>query len=295
VSPRAETKPVRVAACQISIAVGEPDQNRAAAAAAVAEAAGRGAQIIVLPELTPSGYVFADVAEARSLAEPAAGPTARQWGDLAAAHRLVIIGGFSELAEDGAIYNSAMLVDPSGVRAVYRKAHLWDAEADFFATGRAAPPVVETDYGRIAMMVCYDAEFPEWVRRPALAGAELLAVPTNWPAEPVPAGERPMVTVNIQAAAFANRMFIAAACRSGRERGVDWVGGSIIAGPDGYPLAGPASTWRMTGWPGKEEEVALQEADPELLLADCDLRLARDKATGPRNDAHADRRPELYG
>jgi predicted amidohydrolase len=58
---------------------------------------------------------------------------------------------------------------------------------------------------------------------------------------------------------------------------VRWTGGSIIAGPDGYPLAGPAGP-----------------DDPELLLADCDLRQARNKATSPRNDAHADRRPELY-
>ena len=60
-------------------------------------------------------------------------------------------------------------------------------------------------------MVCYDLEFPEWVRAAALAGADLLAAPTNWPAEPVPPGERPKVVVNVQAAAAANRMFIAAA------------------------------------------------------------------------------------
>jgi predicted amidohydrolase len=138
--------------------------------------------------------------------------------------------------------------------------------------------VVATEFGRIAMMICYDVEFPEWVRLPALAGADLLAVPTNWPAEPVPPGERPMVVANVQAAAYANRMFIAAACRVGAERGVSWVGGSLIAGPDGYPLAGPASA-----------------DQPELILAACDLARARDKASGPRNDAHADRRPALYG
>jgi hypothetical protein len=64
---------------------------------------------------------------------------------------------------------------------------------------------------------------------------------------------------------------------------VAWTGGSVIAGPDGYPVAGPAST---CGSPGG--------AHQEMLVADCDLRLARDKATGPRNNAHADRRPALY-
>ena len=86
-----------------------------------------------------------------------------------------------------------------------------------------------------------------------------------------------MMVVNVQAAAFANRMFVAAACRCGPERGVRWAGGSVIAGPDGYPLAGPA---------GSDE--------PEVLIADCELTLARRKATSPRNDPHADRRPALY-
>lgn len=278
--------PVTVAVSQLAIGIGEPEANRAAAAAAITEATRRGAKIVVLPELTPSGYVFADAAEARGLGEPADGPTAAQWSGLAAAHDIVIVGGFAELGADGHLYNSAMLVDDSGLRAVYRKAHLWHAEADFFIPGAEEPPVVDTKFGRVAMMICYDVEFPEWVRLPALAGAELLAVPTNWPAERVPAGERPMVTVNVQVAAFANRMFVAAACRCADERGVTWVGGSIIAGPDGYPLAGPASIGGVAGSDGG--------ATNELLVADCDLALARTKATGPRNDAHADRRPELY-
>ena len=244
---------------------------------AVRAAAAAGARIIVLPELTPSGYVFESLAEARSLAEPADGPTVTGWAAEAARLGVIIIGGFCELGQDGLLYNSAVLTDPGGVRSVYRKVHLWDAESDFFATGSAPPPVVDTQYGRIAMMICYDVEFPEWVRQPALAGADLLAVPTNWPAEPVPPGERPMVVANVQTAAFANHMFIAAACRVGTERGVSWVGGSLIAGPHGYPLAGPAG------------------ADaPEILVAGCDLRAARSKATSARNDPHRDRRPALY-
>ena len=273
-----DTDLVRVAACQVSLRVGEDARNRATALEAIFSAAAAGASVIILPELTPSGYVFESAAEARAAAEPAGGPAVAEWAAAAASRGVVIVGGFAELGEDGLLYNSAALVDPGGLRAVYRKAHLWDAESDFFAPGTAPPPVVDTAFGRIAMMICYDAEFPEWVRRPALAGADLLAVPTNWPAEPVPPGERPNVVLNVQAAAFANRMFVAAACRVGTERGVSWVGGSLVAGPAGYPLAGPA---------GAE--------DPVLVIADCDLARARDKATGPRNDALADRRPALYG
>ncbi|MGI9005410.1 MAG: nitrilase-related carbon-nitrogen hydrolase [Streptosporangiaceae bacterium] len=272
-----------MAAAQVSLGIGELASNRAAAAAAIGQAAAAGARVVVLPELTPSGYVFASAAEARELAEPADGPSAAEWAALAAEHGLIIVGGFAELGQDGRLYNSALLADPGGVRAVYRKAHLWDAETDVFTPGDQPPPVIATEAGSISMLICYDVEFPEWVRLPALAGADLLAVPTNWPAEPAPAGERPMVTANVQVAAFTNRMFVAAACRCGDERGVSWTGGSIIAGPDGYPLAGPATTAAGAGG-----------ARPELLLADCDLAAARNKASGPRNDAHADRRPALY-
>jgi predicted amidohydrolase len=277
VPPASDKHLVEVAACQVSLHVGEVGANCAAALAAVRAAAAAGARIIVLPELTPSGYVFESPAEARSLAEPADGPTVTSWAAEAARLEVIILGGFCELGRDNLLYNSAALVDPGGVRAVYRKVHLWDAESDFFATGSAPPPVVDTQYGRIAMMICYDVEFPEWVRQPALAGADLLAVPTNWPAESVPPGERPMVVANVQTAAYANHMFIAAACRVGEERGVSWVGGSLIAGPRGYPLAGPAS-----------------ETESEVLVAGCDLRSARSKATSTRNDPHRDRRPALY-
>jgi len=276
-TPRSSGQSVRVAACQLSLRVGETAGNRAAARDAIDAAAGRGAQVVVLPELVSSGYVFADAAEARSLAEPADGPTVSEWQRLAARHDLVIVGGFAELGDSGQVLNSAAIVDGSGTRAIYRKVHLWHAEPDVFTPGDGDPPVVDTAYGRIGVMVCYDAEFPEWVRKPALAGADLLALSTNWPAEPTPDGERPMVVLNVQAAASANRIFIAAADRCGTERGVPWVGGTTIAGVDGYPLAGPVCA-----------------DEPAVLVADCDLRLARSKANGPRNNVHADRRPALY-
>lgn len=269
----------RVAVAQVPLQVGRPDQNLAAAEAAVREAAANGARVVVLPELVRSGYVFADRAEAASLAEPAAdGPSVRAWSALAAELGLVIVGGVCERDEDGVLRNSAVLVDPSGLRAVYRKAHLWDAEADVFAPGDEAPPVVDTAVGRIGLLVCYDLEFPEWVRLVGLAGADLIAAPTNWPDAPRPAGERPMEVVRVQAGACANRVFVAAADRCGTERGVDWVGGSVIVDPDGWPLAGPARPGQST-----------------VLVADCALGDARTKAIGPRNDVHADRRSEIYG
>ncbi|MPV89612.1 carbon-nitrogen hydrolase, partial [Georgenia ruanii] len=89
-------------------------------------------------------YMFADRDEVRAAAEPADGPTLTEWADLARTHDLVIVGGFAEAGADGEVHNSAALVDATGVRAVYRKAHLWNSEKALFTPGAAAPPVVDT-------------------------------------------------------------------------------------------------------------------------------------------------------
>jgi 5-aminopentanamidase len=273
--------PAVIAVAQVAITVGEPDANRKAAAAAVAQAAAAGARLVVLPELCDSGYVFADAgpaAEARGLAAPADGNvTLGQWRSLAAAHQLMIVGGFCELGADGRLYNSAAVVDASGTRAVYRKAHLWDKEKLVFTPGDAPPPVVDTEFGRVAVMICYDLEFPEWTRLAALDGADLIAAPVNWPAWSWPAGERPTEVIKAQAAAATNGIFVAVADRCRVERGVSWISGSVIVAPDGYPLAGPVL------------------ADhPAVLTAACELPRARDKKLAGDNDLLADRRPELY-
>jgi predicted amidohydrolase/dienelactone hydrolase len=275
--------PTVIAVAQLAIAIGEPDANRKAAAAAVAEAAAAKATLVVLPELCDSGYVFGAtavdaLAEAGALASPAGdSDTLRQWHALAAEHQLVIVGGFCESGADGKLYNSAAVVDASGTRAVYRKAHLWDKEKLVFTPGDAPPPVVDTAVGRVAVMICYDLEFPEWVRLAAIKGADLIAAPVNWPYAARPAGERPAEVVKAQAAAATNGVFVAVADRCQDERGVSWISGSLIAGPDGYPLAGPV----------------LQDR-PAVLTAACDLRKARDKSLDGDNDLLADRRPALY-
>ena len=96
---------------------------------------------------------------------------------------------------------------------------------------------MDTAHGRIGVMICYDLEFPEWVRAVALAGADLLCAPVNWPLLPRPDGERPTEMVRALAGAGMNRMPIAVCDRAGVERGQDWIGGSVIIDADGYPLA----------------------------------------------------------
>ena len=268
-----------IAVCQLGLSVGELAANAAATEQAVAQAAAQDADLVVIPELSDTGYVFASAAEARELASPVAGhPALRRWQELAGRHRTVIAGGFCELGNDGRLYNSAAVVDASGTLAVYRKAHLWDAEKLVFTPGGAPPRLVRLPFGTVAVMICYDLEFPEWVRLPALAGADLIAAPVNWPAAAVPVGERPAEVVKVQASAATNGVFIAVADRCRVERGVSWVGGSVIAAPSGYPLAGP-----------------LLADQPAVLTASCDLAAAADKRITEHNDLLADRRPGLYG
>jgi predicted amidohydrolase len=270
-----ESVAVNVACVQLAPVVGSYEANQAAVVDAVERGAAAGAELVVVPELATSGYVFRSREEARAVARPASEALA-PWVAVAGSTGTVVAGGFAELV-DGVVFNSAALVCGDGVLAVYRKVHLWDQESLWFRAGDEFPPVVDTPVGRLGLIVCFDLEFPEMVRGLALAGAELVCVPTNWPDEGRPVGERPMEVIRAMAAASCSRVFIAAADRCGVERGVEWVGGSAIVGPDGWPLAGPVA-----------------EPEPALLIASCDLALARDKRVSSRNDVIADRRPEVY-
>lgn len=269
---------MRIAVSQIAPVIGAVDANRRRMVEAVRSAALAGASFVVLPELCSTGYVFADRDEAWELAEPVPGPTTDALQETCREHSMSVVAGVAERAGDGNLFNSAVVVDETGVVSTYRKAHLWENEIDAFAAGDNSPPVVALADLRVGVIVCYDLEFPEWARMVALAGADLVCVPTNWPSMPRPEGERPIEQTTVLASAAANRVFVAACDRVGAERGATWLGGSIIAGPDGYPLA----------------TADLSDAE-QLLVADIDVVAARDKHIGPRNDRFADRRPELYG
>ena len=266
---------IRVTCCQIPLTIGDTVGNQTTSTAAIEAAARDGAQIVVLPELASSGYVFVDRGELASLAETRDGPAITAWANLAAAFDVTIVAGFPESAGER-IYNSAVVVDPTGVRGIYRKAHLWDTENNVFDRGDDLPLLVDTAHGRIGVMVCYDLEFPEWVRAVALEGADLLCAPVNWPLLPRPDGERPTEMVRALAGAGANRMPIAVCDRAGMERGVDWIGGSVITDADGYP-----TTIAEFGAPGS-------------ITADVDVEQARVKRFNENNDVHGDRRIDLY-
>ncbi|MFG1806944.1 carbon-nitrogen hydrolase family protein [Streptomyces sp. NPDC049040] len=227
--------------------------------AAAAEAAERGARLLLTPELSLTGY-----AGGLRGAPPVAGAE-----EIAARHRVALVIGGPE-REGGAVFNTARLIGPDGaVLASYRKTHLYgEQERAAFAPG--AEPVVQADLDglRIGLLICYDVEFPEAVRTHALAGTELLAVPTALmrPYEFVP-------RVLIPARAYENGLHIAYANRCGPEGEHDFAGLSCLAGPDG-------------------EVRARAGAGPELLLADVDP--ARNAAARAATPYLADRRPDLY-
>jgi len=260
-----------VTCCQLAPVIGDFAGNRARVEAAVAEAAAGGAGVIVLPELALSGYCFDSVEEARALSVPAGWPG---FAELAAlAPDAVVVLGFAELAATGELFNSAAMLF-AGHQVTYRKVHLWDREKEFFLPGSEPAPVVSTPFGRLAMMVCYDLEFPEYTRSVALRGAQLLAVPTNWPLIGRPAGQPAPEVVIAMAAARVNRMAIAVCDRQGIERGQEWNQASTVIGPDGWPLATVDAQGRVRA---------------ELNLTGVD-----DKGLSERNDLFRDRRPELY-
>lgn len=270
---------LRVACIQTHPVISETERNVARTIDFIGEAASAGAQLVVLPELCNTGYVFETRDEAFALAEPiGTGPTTRRWAEAAAKHRLTLVAGITERDGD-VLYNSAVVIGPSGVIGTYRKNHLWGAENLFFERGNLGVPVFRIGAGRIACAICYDIWFPEIFRLAALQGADLLCVPTNW----VPMPSQPpnmMVMANILAmgGAHANSMFVACADRVGNERGQPFLGNSIIASHAGWPLAGPASAH-----------------GEEIIVADMNLADARRKRTlNDFNQLLRDRRTDVY-
>jgi predicted amidohydrolase len=264
---------VTIACCQIDPAIGELTANAELIEAQIRLAVAAGADIVVLPELATSGYMFANADEARALALTPTDSAFANWS--AAAGDSIVIGGFCELGDDTRLYNSAVMVDGAGVIARYRKTHLWDREKLIFTPGGALPPVLKTKHGVVAVMVCYDLEFAELTRRVALDGAELIAAPVNWPLFPRPQGEHPGEVITAMSTARTNKIAIACCDRAGVERGQQWTEGTAIVDPDGWVVA--------TAGPGSA-----------MAVADIDLAATHDKTLTEHVHLFDDRRVDLY-
>lgn len=231
-------------------------------------AAAQGARLLVCPEMYLTGYAIGD--DVPRLAEAADGPAAQAVAAIAERHGIAIHYGYPE--RDGEVlYNAAQLIGPDGTRlANYRKTHLFgDFEELWFAPGGRPVVQAELDGVRIGLLICYDVEFPENVRAHALAGTDLLLVPTAL-MHPFPFVAESVVPVR----AFENQMYVAYANRTGAEGPFDFVGLSGLAGPDG--------TVRVRA--GRGEELVVGDVDPALLTA-----------SRADNPYLRDRRPALYG
>ncbi len=269
----------RIACVQFEPVVGEKQHNIALSLRHLEAAALQGAQLIVMPELCNSGYMFKDRLEAFSMAEEIpTGPTCVAW--LKAAHRLgvTIVAGIAE-RQGEVLYNSAVVLGPDGYIGTFRKMHLWNAENLYFEPGNLGFPVFNTPFGRLGVAICYDIWFPETFRIQAIKGVDIVCVPTNW--VPIPGqaqGRDAMATVLAMAAAHSNSIFIACADRIGTERKQLFIGQSVIVGCAGWPLAGPASV---------DQE--------EIIFADVELAHARrSRNWNDFNQILRDRRTDFY-
>ncbi|WP_439630449.1 carbon-nitrogen hydrolase family protein [Shinella sp.] len=224
---------MRIAALQMHAIAGDGDGNLQRIAAAAADAAAGGAKLLVVPELAVTGYGAGETAFA-GLASPATGEVAERLGTIARESGLAIVAGFAE-QEGRDTFNSALFTDGIGTNAVYRKSHLYgDYERNAFRPGVPASVMVELGGIRLGMLICYDVEFPENVRRLALAGADLVVVPTA-----LPKGSSGTFIANhmIQVRAFENQVFVAYINHCGADDHFTYAGLSRIAAPDGKLLA----------------------------------------------------------
>ena len=232
------------------------------------------ADLLVLPELFNTGYLFSSESELEELAEEIpSGVTTRALKKLAEEREVHLVAGIAE-EDDGKFYNSAILVSPSGEIKVYRKAHLFNEEKRWFTPGDTPFEVYDIGLARIGMMICFDWLFPEVTRILSLKGAEIICHSANLV---LPYCQNAMITRCLE-----NRVFAITCNRTGIEEksinnSLRFTGRSQIVSPEGTALT-------QAGEVG--EAVRVITIDPSN---------AQDKQVTQRNDLFNDRRTDLYG
>lgn len=239
------TGALRIAVWQAASAPGDLDANLAKLDDAAGRAAAEGAGLLVTPEMYVTGYNLGPI-----ITDLAAEQPLERVADIAARHGIAIVAGgperldeahASNVSEEPAkgVANAAWFFDDRGdVLARHRKIHLFgDVDRALFDAGDAPITIVRYRGLTIAMLVCFDVEYPESVRAAARAGADLVAVPTALMA--------PFSFVNehlIRVRAWENTVFVAYANQAGVEGEFDYVGQSVIASPWGEHLAQAGAT-----------------------------------------------------
>lgn len=234
--------------------------------------AGVDADIIVLPELAFTGYFFEDREELKKLAEVVSeSPTVHSLSRLCKDNAFYLVAGFAEQYKEQ-LYNTALVIGPSGLLHRYRKLHLFNTEKEYFDPGDTPLNTIEIRGAKVGVMICFDWVFPEVARSLALQGADLLCHPSNLV---LTYCQKTMLTRSLE-----NSVYSITANRTGKEtrpRGeLLFTGQSQIVGPMGEIVASSDS---------HEEAV---------VIYDIDLSNARNKLITENNDLFLDRRPAFY-
>ncbi len=258
---------MKITVIQFSPVFGDSEKNIARLKPLLEKA--KDAGLIVLPELANSGYNFKDKNEAFRLSEdPENSVFAEFLTSFCIQNNSTVVTGFNERA-DPKIYNSALLIDRTGIIGKYRKIHLFMNEKECFEPGNLMPRPFDVDGVKIGMLVCFDWMFPEIYRTLSLQGADVICQPSNLV---LPGKAQKAIPVH----AMINRVFVVLANRTGTERNLIFTGNSLIAGPNGEIIAQASS---------KGEEV---------LMVDVEISVSKNKMITQNNHAFDDRRPEFY-
>jgi predicted amidohydrolase len=231
------------------------------------------ADLIVLPELAVTGYLFCNTDELKKVSEnPYDGKTAVFFKTLAKKNNCSYVVGFAELGEDDKIYNSAMLVNPEGNVFIYRKTHLFYEEKKWFTPGNTGFGVFDINGVKVGMMICFDWMFPESARSLALNGAQIIAHPSNLV---LPWCQRAMFARSLE-----NRVFSITANRIGTESRCD----------KSLSFTGKSQILSTTG-----EILAKADIDNEaLIFAEINPKDADKKDINEFNNIFKDRRKSIY-
>ncbi len=269
--------PFVIAGIQCDPQIARPDANLEMIAAWAAQAATAGASLAIFPECAITGYCFDSREEAMQFAESIPGPATAALERIAQQSNLHLIAGMLERADDH-LFNAAVLVGPNGLIGSYRKIHLPFLGVDRFTDhGRNGFPVFDTSLARIGVNICYDCSFPESSRVMMLAGADLIALPTNWPES----GGCAIPDFVVPTRALENRVYYAAINRVGTERRDRFIGRSSIVDPTGKTLAAA----------GEGEQMLLAEINPALARDKHIVRVPGEHEVNRLKD----RQPDQYG
>lgn len=216
---------LKIALGQFASVQGDTEANLVKMLSMTDEAAADGAALVVFPELAYSGHLC-PAEKMLQLTETQDGHFVSSLSEKAREKRIHIIAGYPEAGEiPGVIYNSAIFINSHGdVIGNMRKVYLWGKEKSFFRAGDSFP-VMQTEFGKVGLLICYDAEFPEPARLVTLHGAELLVVCGIWSMNPA----EHRWHVALQANAMFNLLFVAGCNATGE----NICGSSMIVGPDG--------------------------------------------------------------